>query len=92
MATQFADILFFAIAAAIVVAQAFILRSTARGLRYADDHAGAGAPPTRTALEWAYAIVPAVALAALLVFSWRTMHPAVLRARGVTPPPGVSDS
>ena len=78
MATQLADYLFFAIAAAIAIAQAFILRSTARGMK----HAGA---PARPALEWTYAIVPALALVALLFFSWTAMHPSVLHVEGVAP-------
>ena len=87
MATQLADILFLVIIAAIAVAQGLILRSTARGMR----HAGGGrdvaqpAAPGRTALEWLYAIVPAIALAALLLFSWRAMHPESIQVRGVAP-------
>lgn len=80
MATSLADILFVAITAAITVAQAFILRSTARGMR----HAG---PGTRSGLEWAYAIAPAVALAILLVAVWMTMHPGTVEVRGVAPGP-----
>lgn len=41
--------------------------------------------PDRAALEWAYALVPALALVALLVFSWRSMHPSVIRAQGTAP-------
>ncbi|MEA3245471.1 MAG: hypothetical protein U9Q74_04885 [Gemmatimonadota bacterium] len=78
MATSLADILFVAIAAAIAVAQAFILRSTARGMR----HAG---PGTRTGLEWAYAIAPAIALLILLVAAWVAMHPGAVEVQGVAP-------
>ena len=86
MATKFADILFIAIAVAIVVAQLFILRSTARGMRFAG---AATRLPARPALEWAYAIVPALALAALLLFSWRAMHPEVVHVEGVAPAVGL---
>lgn len=90
MATQLADILFAVIAAAIVVAQALILRSTARGIRHAGGAGGAGvvgvvARTGRPALEWTYAILPALALALLLLASWQAMHPETIRVRGVTP-------
>lgn len=106
MATQLADILFFLIAAAIVVSQAFILRSTARGMRYAGARAAARAAaepgtdpavardpapataPRGAALEWTYAIVPAIALALLLLFAWRAMHPDAVRVEGTAPPVG----
>ena len=80
MASQLADILFYIIAAAILVSQALILRSTARGMR----HSGGGAT-ARPVLEWAYAVIPALALVALLLFSWRTMHPEFIRVQGVAP-------
>ena len=81
MATQLADILFAIIALAIAVAQAFILRSTARGMRHGS--AGVVARTGHPALEWTYAIVPALALALLLMASWRAMHPETVRVRGV---------
>lgn len=81
MASSLADLLFAACAAAIVIAQALILVSTARGIREARGRA-LGARP---AVEWAYAIVPAVGLAALLLFAWRAMHPETLRVEGVSP-------
>ncbi len=92
VATPLADLLFYLVAALIAVSQALILRSTARGMRHGPD---AAAEPSRTgivpgprnaALEWTYAIVPAIALALLLVFAWQTMHPAVVQVEGVTPP------
>ncbi len=86
MATQLAEILFAVIALAIAVSQAFILRSTARGMR----HAGAaGMSGRHVAREWTYAIVPALALVALLVFSWRAMHPDVIHVEGVAPHVGM---
>lgn len=92
VATQLADILFYVIAALIAVSQAFILRSTARGMSHGPDataepsRTGVTPAPRNTALEWTYAIVPAIALALLLVAAWRTMHPATLQVEGVTPP------
>ena len=82
MATQLADILFAILALAIVVSQVFILRSTGRGMR----HGGTVIRPT---LEWTYAIVPAFALAALLWFSWRAMHPGVFQIQAVAPQIGI---
>jgi len=82
VATQLADTLFAVLAIAIVISQAFILRSTARGMR----HAGQA---TRPALEWTYAIVPAIALVALLIFSWSAMHPDVVNVQGVAPQVGL---
>ncbi len=92
MATPLADVLFYIVAALIGVSQALILLSTARGMQHGPD---AAAEPSRTgivpgprsaALEWTYAIVPAIGLAVLLVFAWRTMHPASMQVEGVTPP------
>jgi heme/copper-type cytochrome/quinol oxidase subunit 2 len=80
MATQLADIIFYIVASAILISQAFILRSTARGMVR-----GVAATGNRTSLEWAYAIVPAIALVALLWFSWKTMHPDTVTLRGVVP-------
>lgn len=82
MATTLADALFAVIAVAIALSQAFILRSTARGMQ----HAGA---PRTVVREWAYAVAPAIALIALLAFSWLAMHPAALRVNGVAPAVGV---
>jgi heme/copper-type cytochrome/quinol oxidase subunit 2 len=87
VATQLGTILFIVIATAIVVAQLFILRSTARGMRFAAPSAdGTRATSSRNAtLEWAYAVVPAIALVVLLIFSWRTMHPTTMQVQGVVP-------
>ena len=84
MATAFSDVIFVACAIAIAVSQWFILRSTGRGMRYADAHPD-GAGQNRAALEWLYAIVPALALVAMLGFSWRAMHPGTVRAKGIIP-------
>jgi hypothetical protein len=76
MATSISDLLFWLCAAAIVVAQVMILRSTRRGMLI-------GLSSARTPLEWAFAIGPAVAVLLLLVATWRTMHPASLHFQAV---------
>lgn len=85
MATQLADYLFYFIALAILVSQAFILRSTHRGMRFARQVDGGRPTVDRRGREWAYAVIPALALAALLWFSWKTMHPDAIQVRGITP-------
>ena len=82
MATTLADVLFWTAAVAIGVSQLLILRSTHRGMR-------AGAATRRSALEWSYAVVPAVALVLVLVWTWRTMHDGTVRFETVTPASGV---
>lgn len=88
MATTLSDVLFALCAVAIATAQWFILRSTRRGMTYAGAHEDAARPgPSRhAALEWLYAVVPALVLAALLVFTWRAMHPDTVDVRGISPP------
>ena len=72
MASQLTDAIFLLAAVAIAVSQVLILRSTARGMRVDVAPQSGG----RAFLEWCYAVVPALALVALLVAAWRTMHPA----------------
>lgn len=61
-------VLFWSAAAAVVVAQLMILRSSARVLR--------AAAPERPVLEWTFAVGPALVLALVLFLSWRaTMAP-----------------
>ncbi|HET8772102.1 MAG TPA: hypothetical protein VFM71_14050 [Gemmatimonadaceae bacterium] len=79
-----------------IVAQVMILRSSRRALR-ADTHTdhelpGGDAPggPTRhrrsRAIEWVFAVAPAVAVAFLLYFTWRAaMAPPVIQVE--FPPP-----
>ena len=69
MATSISDLIFWICAAAILVAQVMILRSTRRGMII-------GPASARTPLEWAFAVGPAVAVILLLIATWRTMHPA----------------
>jgi heme/copper-type cytochrome/quinol oxidase subunit 2 len=85
VATQLADIIFYVIATAILVSQAFILRSTHRGMRFAQKVEGGKQKVDKPVLEWAYAIVPALAVVALLLFSWRAMHPETIQVQGVVP-------
>lgn len=84
MATPLADAIFWIAAVAIVIAQLLILRSTRRGMRHG---AGGGG----SVIEWAYAIVPALALVVLLLLTWQTMHPGTIQAVGPSPVlPGIS--
>jgi hypothetical protein len=80
MSTSLSDVLFTLAALAIAVAQLMILRSTRRGMRR-------GPRGASSALEWSYAILPALALAAVLAWTWRTMHENVVRFE---PRPAVS--
>jgi hypothetical protein len=67
---------------AAAIAQAMILRSTRRVLR--------AAVPARPAVEWAFALVPALVLALVLVLSWRAATaPPTVRFEVVPTPAGV---
>lgn len=68
MAGPLADIFFWIAVAATAVAHYFILRSTIRGMR-------ADAARQRRIWEWTWAVLPALSLAALFVWTWHTMHP-----------------
>jgi hypothetical protein len=83
MPTPIAEFLFWAAAAVIVVAQVMILRSTRRGMTL-------GPPGSGSALEWAFAIVPAVCLVGLLYWTWHTMHAGTFNFDAKTPAAGVS--
>jgi hypothetical protein len=78
VAGPLAEALFWIAAVATAIAQAFILRSTIRGMRAAD-------PRARGVWEWVWAILPAVALAGVFVWTWYAMHPGEIR---VLFPPG----
>jgi hypothetical protein len=67
MPTPIAEFIYWAAAAVIVIAQLLILRSTRRGMTI-------GPPGSRSALEWTFAVLPAICLAAVLVWTWHTMH------------------
>jgi heme/copper-type cytochrome/quinol oxidase subunit 2 len=83
MPTPIAEFLFWTAAAVIAVAQALILRSTRRGMKI-------GPPGSGSALEWTFAIVPAICLAGLLVWTWYAMHSGVFTFDAKTPAAGVS--
>jgi hypothetical protein len=72
MRLSFADGLFWSSVACCAVAQYLILRSVG-GRRHLPEPS-ARLPRQRGAVELLWALVPAVALAALFVVTWRTMH------------------
>jgi len=72
MFSSLADALFWIAVASCVVAQVAIVRSV---LRMRGATTSAAVPRPRFAIEIAWVIIPALALAALLVGTWRTMHP-----------------
>jgi hypothetical protein len=80
MRLSFADGLFWSSVACCAFAQYCILRSVAGHRHLAEP--SANLPRQRGALEILWAIAPAVALAILLIFTWRAMHPPTLRDRG----------
>ena len=84
MRFSFADGLFWTSVACCLVAQLYIIRSV-RGARYVPAPA-TGMPRHRGLLELVWAVVPAVGLAVLLVFTWRAIHaPAALPATPADP-------
>jgi heme/copper-type cytochrome/quinol oxidase subunit 2 len=60
--------LFWLAAALVVIAQVMILRSTVRAMRTA------ASARARRGIEWAYAVVPVLALALVLVATWQAAH------------------
>jgi hypothetical protein len=83
MPTPIAEFLFWLAAIVIVVSQGFILRSTRRGMRV-------GPPGSGSALEWAFAIVPAICLLGLLFWTWHTMHAGAFTFDAKVPGAGVT--
>lgn len=79
MRLSFADGLFWSSVACCAFAQYFILRSVGGSRHVAESRANL--PRLRGAMEMLWAVVPAVALAVLLVFTWRAMHPASASVR-----------
>jgi heme/copper-type cytochrome/quinol oxidase subunit 2 len=71
---QLVDALYWAAVACCVVAQVAIVRSVLRaGVR---RHATEGrVPHSRRAVELVWVLIPAIGLAAVLLVTWRTMHP-----------------
>jgi len=83
MPTPIAEFLFWAAAAVIVVAQLLILRSTRRGMKL-------GPPGSGSAREWTFAIVPALCLVGLLVWTWHSMHAGTVNFQAKAPAAGVN--
>ncbi len=75
MRLSFADGLFWSSVAVCAYAQLFILRSVG-GRRHVPEPT-AQLPRRRGVLELVWAVVPAIALAVLLLFTWRAMHPSI---------------
>ena len=67
MATTLSELLFGLCVLIVAVAQLLIVRSTRRGM-------ARGPSSSASALEWSFALLPVVALAVVLTFTWRAMH------------------
>ena len=88
MRLSFADGLFWSSVACCALAQLFILRSVSAGRSgngRTSDSSTAGVPQPRGMLELLWALVPAIALAALLFATWRTMRERAEPARSALP-------
>lgn len=73
-------VVFWSAVLAVVVSQVMILRSSARVLK--------AAAPRNSAIEWAFAVGPAIALVFVLVLSWRAaMRPPAVEMQ-MLPTPG----
>ncbi|MBC7671760.1 MAG: hypothetical protein H7247_05000 [Polaromonas sp.] len=89
MRNFFADGLFWLSVACCAIAQFFILRSV-RGSRHVPEPS-ASAPNSGRAMEIMWAVLPAIGLAILLVFTWRAVRaaadssPAHVLSASVTP-------
>jgi heme/copper-type cytochrome/quinol oxidase subunit 2 len=84
MHLSFANGLFWVSVACCLVAQLFIVRSVL-GARHVPNPA-ANVPRARGSVEFLWAIVPAVGLAVLLVFTWRAVreHETISASTAVT--------
>jgi heme/copper-type cytochrome/quinol oxidase subunit 2 len=83
MAGPLADIAFWIAVMATAVAHAFILRSTLRSARVAGAN---------RVWERVWAVLPALGVALLFVFTWRAMHPGsltILMPANRVPPGGI---
>jgi heme/copper-type cytochrome/quinol oxidase subunit 2 len=70
------DFFFWCAVLSCAAGQALILRSYARArARAATGATPAGVPEPRALIEFAWTVLPAVALAVVLVFTWRALHP-----------------
>jgi heme/copper-type cytochrome/quinol oxidase subunit 2 len=86
MSSSLANVVFWTAAVCCAVAQAALLRSVLT-VRPIDRPASAVGPlaPVRRGAELLWAVVPALALAAVLFLTWRAMHP---RAAAAPASPG----
>jgi heme/copper-type cytochrome/quinol oxidase subunit 2 len=82
MSLRIADAIFWIAVAFCAVAQVAIVQSVIVSPARAPEHAPASA--TRRAVEIAWAILPGVALAVVLVFTWRAIHATHLAAPVLT--------
>ena len=85
MRNSFADGLFWLSVACCAIAQFFIIRSV-RGNQHVPEPS-ASAPHSGRAMEIMWAVLPAIGLAVLLVFTWRAV-----RAAADAPPAPVSSA
>ena len=78
MPLPLADAIYWLAVVCCVVAQAVIVRGALRAsaTRSASGTGHKAVPPARRWLEVVWAVVPAVALAAVLAATWRAIHPA----------------
>ena len=83
MPFSFADGLFWLSVACCALAQFFILRSVGAARRAPEP--AASLPRQRSAMEMLWAVLPAIGLAVLLVFTWRAV-----RANGADAAPSSS--
>ena len=72
MSFSFADGLFWLSVACCAIAQFFILRSVGAARRAPEP--AASLPRQRSAMEMLWAVLPAIGLAVLLVFTWRAVR------------------
>jgi heme/copper-type cytochrome/quinol oxidase subunit 2 len=73
MVIPFADAIFWIAVVSCLVAQIAIVRSV---FRMRDEKPAKGMPRPRTSVEVAWVIIPAIALAGVLLLTWRAIHPA----------------
>lgn len=79
------DVVFWASVVLCAVAQVAILRSVFVARHTPPPIAPSAVPPVRRAVEIVSALVPAVALAALLALTWRAIHPVDARPSTAAP-------
>ncbi|MHB1297773.1 MAG: hypothetical protein ACYC0B_04520 [Gemmatimonadaceae bacterium] len=99
MFSPFGSALFWIAAAAVVIAQVMILRSTRRAFRAGALEAPVGPgdkiEPVRRrsqAVEWAFAVGPAIIIAFLLFSTWQAASRAPVIHVDILEPPAVSEA